>query len=1051
MKKEDSLLFLLFSKRIIGLKLYRLENLLRFSFILLCIMSTSFSFSQDKELKIIGVVTDTQNNPLPGVSVLIKGTSTGVVSNLDGKYVISIPNQNSTLIYSYTGFAKQEIAVKGKRVLNVILKESVKELNEVIVVGYGAMKKRDITGSIASITSKSIEERNAISITDVLQGQMAGIEITSGSGAPGEGSDIRIRGTSTFEGGVKPLFVVDGVPFESIDDINPSDIESIEVLKDAASAAIYGSRSANGVILISTKQGEKSRPRLDIRYLKSFSTLTRKMPKANGAERRYYDKVRQELTNGLNGYNIKDSLAFFNNQDIDLQDLIFRTASRDQLDLSASGASDKFKYYVSAGLLSDKGIIQNSSYTRITTRINGEYKPNKYITLGSKLHLSIVNKKGISEDGVLNQLLERPSYWAIFNPDGSYVPNISSRRNPYAVMMDDVQKNQNYKASIYEYLEVNFNSKFKFNTNVQGNFILDRNQSYRPSPQLGVTERTTGRDLSELNYDWANENYFSYVDNFKFHNINVMVGNSIQGWARENMNIVGLDYTTDMIYTLNAASLFDTQKTYTRMYRHSMTSFFGRAAYNYKSRYLVNANIRTDGSSRFGSSKRWGVFPSASIGWRFSDERFMRWSKRFLSDGKLRASWGITGNQEIGDYDSWQLYSPNYIYEGVSGIAASNLAYNGLSWEETTQYNIGLDLQLFNSKVRIVADYYKKDTEKLLCQVEVPKETGFTTIRKNVGSMSNEGFEFSLDYDVLRLKDFSWSLNFNIAHNTSRIKQIADGVPFYKGMDDAIYVQPNSKLGEFYGYKYLGIYPYNESNAYTKEWNQLTPEFANGTFTGKYLLNGKEYTGEILQKKSSDGNPLKGGDVDYVDINGDGIIDVSDKTKIGCAQPDVYGGLSTNLSYKGISLYISFYYSLGGDIYNYAEAKRNKFSYDGATPSPDAIANMWTGPGDIAKYPAPINKEHNRLPPSSFYIEDASYIKLRNVKLSYSLPKKWINTVWMKAATIYVYGNNLLTFTNYKGYDPEFSLGTSDPLTLGIDQNRYPRKREYGLGVNVTF
>lgn len=1051
MKKENLLSFSLFVKRIVGLRSYRLDKLLRFSFILLCFISTSFSFAQDKELKVIGVITDTQNNPLPGVSVLIKGSSTGVVSNLDGKYTISVPGPNSTLIYSYTGFAKQEITVKGKRVLNVVLNESVKELNEIVVVGYGAMKKRDITGSIASITSKSIEERNAISVTDVLQGQMAGIEITSGSGAPGEGSDIRIRGTSTFEGGVKPLFVVDGVPFESIDDINPSDIESIEVLKDAASAAIYGSRSANGVILISTKQGEKSRPRLDIRYLKSISTLTRKMPKANGAERRYYDKVRQKLTNGVNGYDIKDSLAFFNNQDIDLQDLIFRTASRDQIDLSASGASDKFKYYVSAGLLSDKGIIRNSSYTRITTRINGEYKPNKYITLGSKLHLSIVNKNGISEDGVLNQLLERPSYWAIFNPDGTYVPNISSRRNPYAVMMDDVQKNQNYKASIFEYVEINFNSKLKFNTNVQGNFILDRNQSYRPSPQLAVTERTTGRDLSELNYDWANENYFSYIDNFKFHNLNVMVGNSLQGWARENMNIVGLDYTTDMIYTLNAASLFDTQRTYTRMYRHSMTSFFGRVAYNYKSRYLLNANIRTDGSSRFGTSKRWGVFPSASVGWRFSDERFMRWSKRFLSDGKLRASWGITGNQEIGDYDSWQLYSPNYIYEGVSGIAASNLAYNDLSWEETTQYNIGVDLQLFNSKVRIVADYYKKKTDKLLCKVEVPKETGFTTIRKNVGSMSNEGFEFALDYDVLRLKNFSWTLNFNIAHNNSRIDKIADGVPFYKGMDDAIYVQPNSRLGEFYGYKYLGIYPYDQSNAYTKDWNQLTPEFANGSFTGKYLLNGNEYTGEVLQKKSSDGNPLKGGDVDYIDINGDGVIDVADKTKIGCAQPDVYGGLSTNFSYKGISLYISFYYSLGGDIYNYAEAKRNKFSYDGSTPSPDAIANIWTAPGDIAKYPAPINKEHNRLPPSSFYIEDASYIKLRNVKLSYSLPKEWIKTVWMKAATVYVYGNNLLTFTNYKGYDPEFSLGTSDPLTLGIDQNRYPRKREYGLGINVTF
>lgn len=1007
--------------------------------------------AQSNGIKISGTITDTQKEPLIGVSILLKGTNKGTLTDINGKYTITVPDQHAVLQFFYTGFNREEITVNKKTTINLIMTEAIKELDEVVVVGYGAMKKRDVTGAIASISSETIEQRNAISIADALQGQTAGVQITTGSGAPGEAADIRIRGTSTFEGGAKPLYIVDGVPFESIEDINPADIESIEVLKDAASAAIYGSRSANGVILITTKQGEKTRPRLDIRYLKSFSTLSRKMPKANGDERRYYDRVRRELTGGVNGYDIKDSLAFFNNQDIDLQDLLFRTASRDQVDLSASGASDAFKYYLSAGFLSDKGIMVNSNYNRFTTRINTEYKPNKYITLGSKVHLSFAYKNGISEDGVLNQALERPSYWAIFNPDGSYVPNISSRRNPYAVAMDDVNKAQNYRASIYEYVEVRFNSKFKFNTNIQGNYLNDRSQFFRTTPQLSTEERSTGRDLSEISYDWANENYLSYSDKFKYHELNVMVGNSIQFWGRENLNIVGLDYTTDMIYTLNTASLFDTKKTYTRFYRHKMASFFGRASYNYKGKYLLNANIRFDGSSRFGSSNRWGTFPSASVGWRFSDERFMRWSKRFLSDAKLRASWGITGNQEIGDYDSWQLYSPNYIYEGVSGIAASNLAYNGLSWEETTQYNIGLDLRMLNNKLRIVADYYKKNTDKLLCQVEVPKETGFKTMRKNVGAMTNEGFEFTVDYDIFRNKNFSWSVNFNIAKNNSVITQIADGVPFYKGMDEAIYVQQNARLGEFYGYKYLGIFAYDESNAFSDNWERLTPVFSNGTFTGKYYLGDKEYTGTVQQKKSSDGSVLKGGDVDFFDTNGDGTINSADKTKIGCAQPDVFGGLSTNLSYKGISLYISFFYSLGGDVYNYAEAKRNKFSYDGSTPSPDAIHNMWTKPGDIAKYPAPINKEHNRLPPSSFYIEDGSYIKLRNVKLSYSLPKSWIKPALLKAATVYIYGNNLLTFTNYTGYDPEFSLNTGDPLTLGIDQNRYPRKREYGFGVNITF
>ncbi len=1007
---------------------------------------------QASAAEVRGVVTNLSSKPVAGVAVTVNGAQSGAVTDAQGRYAVKIKDGKNVLAFSCLGYESQQFEVSAARTLNVILKEAATEIDQVVVIGYGTMRKRDVTGAIQSISEKSIEERIPVNIFDAMQGQVAGVEVVTGSGAPGEGAEVKIRGASTFEGGAKPLYVVDGVPMDDIDVLNPADIQSIEILKDAASAAIYGSRSANGVIIVSTKQGEKSNPRLDIRYLNSYSQLTRQMPKANADERRYYDRERRRISGGLLGYNPVDTLAFFNNQDMNLQDLLFRTAVRNQVDLSASGASDRFKYYLSAGYLGDKGIIVNSKYDRITSRINTEYIPSKTVTLGSKIQFSYAQTNGISEDGVLNQLLQRVPYWAIFNPDGSYVPNLSSRRNPYAVAMDDTNIKQTYKASAFEYVKLNLGKKFEANLTLQGNFTGNDESFFRSTPQLSESERSTGRDYFDIAYNWANENYVSYTDKFcGTHELTAMVGNSIQYWNLKDLRLWGYDYTTDNIYTLNTASTFDASRTYTRITRHSMASFFGRVAYNYKGKYLLNGNLRYDGSSRFGSDNKWGAFPSASAGWRFSDEKFTRWMKRVVSDGKLRLSYGVTGNQEIGDYDSWQLYSPNYIYEGVAGIAASQIAFSDLSWEQTTQYDAGIDLSMIGNRLRVTADYYWKDTDRLLSRVEMPKETGYNSVRKNVGAMTNEGFEFSIDYDIIRRAGLKWNVGFNIAHNDSRVTRIADGIPFYKGLDDAIYVQQGARLGEFYGYKYKGIFAYDESNAFTEDWKRLTPVFSGGVFQNAYYLGNEEYTGTVYQKKSADGVSLKGGDVDYEDLDGNGITNSADKQLIGCAQPDVFGGLSTSLTWKGLGVYISLYYSFGGDIYNYAEARRNMFSWDGATPSPEAIARMWTNPGDNALYPAPINKEHNRLPPSSFYIEDGSYIKLRNVKISYNLPTKWVKKVAMRSAQVYVYGNNLLTWTDYKGYDPEFSLGTSDPLTLGIDQNRYPRKRELGFGINLGF
>lgn len=1027
----------------------------RFTFLLTLLLMTAFvqitaQNKNEKITKVSGTVSD-KDGPIMGASVKVKGTHVGTITGGKGEYSIMIPEGENTLVFSFIGLQSQEIVIK-KPVINIIMQEKVNDLDEIVVVGYGEMKKRDLSGAISSVSAKSIDSKTPVNLFDALQGQVAGVEITTGSGAPGDESVIRIRGTGTLEGGANPLYVVDGVISDGIDDLNPNDIESIEVLKDAASAAIYGSRSANGVFLITTKQGDTT-PRLNISYVRSYSKLARKMPASNAAERKYYDKVRRELT-GSNGLIVTDSLANFFNQDQDMQDLIFRTAVRDEVNLTASGSNNAFKYYINAAYLNEDGIIVNSGYNRLTSRINMEYRPNKRLTLNSKVSAIYTSRNGTDESGVLNQLLERVPYWAVYNPDGSYVPDISSRRNPLAVAMTDTKKQQDYKFTIYESLKYAFKKYLSFSTNIQGNYSNRRSQFYRKTPQLHTTERSTGTDKSTVNYNWANENYFSFNKTFnKNHTVNAMVGNSVQFWHKEYLNFMGYDYTTDEIYTLNAASDYDIKSTYTKLSEHTMASFFGRIGYNYKSKYIFNANMRYDGSSRFGKDNRWGAFPSVSGAWRFSSESFNKWMKPFVDDAKLRISYGITGNEEIGDYAAINLYAPNYIYENngtnVAGIGASNLGYEDFGWEETKQFNIGLDLNLMGNKLNIIVDYYKKITDNLLNKVQMPKETGFSTMTKNIGSMKNEGFEISANWEVLRKKMVQWSLSANFSLNRTRITQIADGVPFYKGSNSAIYVQQGSRLGEFYGYKYLGIYTYDESNNYTENWEQLTPIFqTDGTVT--YMLNGTEYTGQRKQKTDSSGNILKGGDVNFMDNNGDGVINVADKTYIGCAQPDFNGGVSTSFSYGRFNLSASLIYSIGGDIYNYAEAKRNMFRQDGATPSPRAIQNMWTKPGDVALYPAPIVSEHNALVPSNFYLEDGSYIKLKSVKLSYSIPDQIINKVFLKKASFYIYGKNLLTFTKYTGYDPEFA-SNSDVLVMGIDSNRYPRKQEFGFGINLGF
>ena len=976
------------------------------------------------KVSVKGVVLDEAGETLPGATVTEKGTKNVAATDLDGKFTIKVSKSGATLIVSYVGYVTKEVTSKPD--MKVILSENSKNLDEVVVVGYGTMKKRDVTGAISSISSKDIEQKMATNVFEALQGQTAGIQIISGSGQPGETSSIKIRGTSTFSAdGVKPLYIVDGIPLDDIDGINPTDIASMEILKDAASAAIYGSRSANGVIIITTKQGEAGKPRIDVKYNHSWGTLSHKLAQANRADRRYYDNARRQyfLDNNIGNADesiqmIQDSLNVFFNVDNDYQDMILQTAQKDQVDISVGGGSDKIKYFINTGYFNERGIVPNTAFQRLTTRINSDYKPVKWMNMGSRIALTYSKKEGINENALLNAMLSRRPYFSTYYPDGSLVGVFNGQKNPIAQVEYTTDFTDAYKGNFYQFFEFDIYKGLKFRTNINANFSLSKRKKLYPSIITDEWQKSNeGGSYNYLGWNWMNEDYFSYSHKWGDHNFSAMAGFSAQRWSNQNEILVGTNSSTDYIYTMNAfASNLTQTSTGTWQTSHSLASLFARITYDYKGRYLLTANVRRDGSSRFAENNKWGNFPSASVGWRISDEKFMQFAKPTLDDAKIRVSYGVTGNESIGNYDYVYTYSPSTIYDGVGGVSATRIGKDNLKWEETKQFDIGLDLSFWNSRLTATFDYYDKYTSGLLADYELPKESGFSTMKTNVGEVSNRGFEVAIAGDIIRTKNFRWNASFNISRNINQIERLSEGKAYLEG--DLWWMQEGGRIGDFYGYKYINVFQYDESNAFAEgSWQQLTPVFENGVFQNKYLLNGTEYTGKVLQKTLPNGKPFRGGDINWEEPEGsrDGIIDDNDRMIIGNALPDVTGGLSTQFTYKDWSLFISFYYSLGGEIYNFGEHNRNMFKYTGTTPSPDVIYNTWLKQGDIALYPRPYNDEYdNARYANSFYVEDGSFIRLQNVRLSYNLPKNWCRKCGVKGINLYAFVITLLLGLNIR-------------------------------------
>lgn len=1003
-----------------------------------------------QKIIVSGTVADQAGQPIPGATIVERGTTNGVVTDADGKFTISVQGKGAKLEFSFLGYTPYEYTVIGpQRNLMITLTEEVSKLDELVVIGYGSMKKRDISGSIATISNESLENTAVKNVMSALQGRASGVQVVSNSGAPGDGISVTVRGQSTLNSGNEPLYVVDGVPVESnslsqlngyeshglnpLADINPQDIESIEILKDGSSTAIYGSRGANGVVLITTKRGREGKPQINVNLYTGVSNITRKLSVLNATQWR--DIIIDSYKN-LDAYNNAvnpsephwtaiDSLNPMNSGDVDWQDVMYRTAYQKQASISVIGGNQAARYSLSSSFLDQDGIILNSNYKRITSRLNTDFKITNKVNVGYSVYYmhgknNRINAGGTGNHSLVQSILVRPPVYSLTYPDGSPIYYFNGKRNPVGLAIEATHLNTTNRIIGNQYIEWEIIKDLRFKTNISLDFITMKEDEFYPTTVDYREGWNSGAVRATHNLTWANENYLTYTKTFnENHNFSLLGGFSQQEWKTETTGLNGQFFASDNIRTLNGAGTISGQNVNTTV-EHSLMSVFGRVGYDYLGKYLVQATMRADGSSRFGKEKRWGSFPSASIAWRFSDETFFN-SLNALEDGKLRFSVGQTGNESIGNYVSQGEFSLNANYLDYSGAAPTAMPNYNLSWETTTQYNTGIDLSLFNGRIYLTADAYQKNTTDLLFNVPIPETTGFSSISQNIGEIQNKGLEFALTTHNL-MGGFKWMTNFNIGMNRNKIVSLPENILTNGYLQNGTYhiLKVGESIGTFYGWKFLGVYSRDEDNI-----NQVRYGSANGKV-------------------------FRGGDPIWDDLNGDHIIDDQDKQIIGNAQPKFTGGLNNDFSYKNFSLNIFLQFSYGNDIYSNLNMMRNwVFAYNNV--STDAL-NRWRKQGDITDYPRPIRNDPLRneyLRVSDRWIEDGSYMRLKNVSLAYDLPRRLANRIFLEGLQFYVTGENLITWTHYTAYDPDISSYSG--LQIGVDDGSYPQSRTFIFGLNIKF
>jgi len=1057
--------------------IFKIKTKLLFLFFLFPVLA----FAQSS--KVSGVVTDESGETLPGVSVTIPGTSLGTISDFDGNYQIDVPT-NGKLSFSYIGYLTQTVDVGSRTTLNVTLKEDSKTLDEVVVVGYGTMKKSDLTGAVTSVSSDAIAKSVPTSIDQALQGRAAGVQVQQNSGMPGSSTSIRIRGVSSLSASNEPIYVIDGVIIDggsssgndtntnALATINPADIVSMDILKDASATAIYGSRAANGVIMITTKRGKKGDASINYNGYVGWQQIPSMLDVLN---------LQQYAThrNVLADYNFINANNNFVRPDLlgpgtNWQEELFRSAMMHSHNLSISGGVDKTTYNLGAGYSDQEGIAAGSGFDRLNLTGSFDSQVKDYVKAGVSFAFANTNQTlTVSDQSLVITALKTTPDVPVRNADGSFAASDEQfmPTNPMAMAMlvDNSRETANIRSNVYADFTPKFIEGLSYRPEFSFNYSFVNTYRFQPTYKLSTTQFNDvnqGDFSKQYNKFWSFRNIVTYNRTFDIHSLNAMLGQEMQESSWESLSGTRNGYISNNATDLNLGDATTAANSgYTGT--SALLSYFGRVFYSFDDKYSVTATLRRDGSSKFGPDNRWGWFPSAAAAWRVSGEEFMN-NNDFVNNLKLRFGWGQVGNQNIPDNNAYlAAYSASTTNWGT-GLLASNTPNEDLKWETTSSSNLGIDFSFLRNRIEFVGDVYYKKTNNLLLQASLPAFVGTSGQGSssapwvNLGSLENKGVELALNTVNLETKDFQWRTNLVFSLNRNKVLSIntETGIDT-RNVDDSSWGGSNTlisntsvgqPIGQFYGYQIIGRFEsatdfyYKDKDGNIKRtpvMEDMAIDEQNGVWIGDYI---------------------------YKDQNNDGVIDEKDRTFIGNPEPKFTYGIGNSFTYKDFDLSIFLTGSYGNDVVNYSrrymENPRRNISnlftkaidyaqldlIDPAGPNDYRNVKIVGGASDMPRLPQSTATSDYDFAFSDRYIEDGSYLRIQNISFGYTFPRKLISKAYISNLKIYANLQNVYTFTKYSGFDPEVGVSYSAGNQLnGVDNGRYPSPRIYTLGINLTF
>ena len=1057
---------------------------------LLCLMSSA---ALAQNIKVTGKVIDNTNEGVPGVNVQVKGTAIGVITDIEGNYKLDVPNSKSVLTFSFIGYEKQEISVGNKKVINVTLKDDTQLLDEVVVVAYGSARKGDLTGALTNMKPDASDAAKAISVDGLLEGKIAGLVVNSASSAVGSASSVTIRGASSLRGDNQPLYVIDNVPQAStgefassgisgdfqiaqdpLSSLNPADIEDITVLKDASSTAIYGSRGANGVILITTKKGKEGKAKINASATFTIANASRLLDMINLDEYAEYqnsrirdekypfykvgNEMRYVYSDALNRYDPNNpetyDVIYYRNW----QKEIYRSAFSQNYSLSVNGGSGKTTYYISANFKDINGTVKQTGLKQGDLRANLSSDLSKTVKLDLSLSGSLRQNNMMAGGNTLGGATGAISRTAL-----DYAPFEKPDDDPSLVN----EGKTNIFSWINDYVDITDDKTFKGSLNLNWKISKFLSYSLRAGGNINVNNRKRWYGL-ELYQGMNNDGYLAQSDmnksNYSVENIlnyntklgkigtlDATAGVTYDEYNFLNKNVIGNHFTmfefreNGLHMAGNTVYSTPTQKDY------QLLSYLGRVNVNLYEKYLITASIRADGSSKFAKSNRWGYFPSASVAWRLEQEEFMK-DISWLNQLKARVSYGVTGNQSINPYSTFSMYGQqqNAIYyaDGAGNLLTSmivtNMANNSLKWEQTASWNFGVDFSVFKSRLSGTVDYYIKKTKDLLISRPLPGSSSFGSTYYNQGGMDNKGVELALNAQIIDTKAWKWNLSGNIGFNKNKITDLGLLPSDWGCLGDRIGYE-GASLGDHFGVGHAFL----QDEAPGLFWGYATQGIVQ---TSDITDEGVKYTkkdGTTGYYKTFNGNAVSAGDIKFVDVDEDGVVDKSDRTIIGNPNPDFTYGFQTKLSYKSLSLSASFTGVQGRDILNVGNRYVGTPGEKSNNITKEAFHGMWTPENSSNLYPSSTYKIDNFV--MDRYVEDGSYLRCSDITLSYTLPKRWMKAIGFRSTLVYASVKNAFVITDYTGYDPEVNSFAFDGLRPGVDMNSYPNPRSFVFGLNVSF